>query len=73
MHGYASSDFSGDQNERKSIIGYIFMIGGTQISWSSRKQGILDLSSCEVEYVVASYVACQAPWIEMMLEELKLI
>lgn len=32
VHGYTDSDFSGDQDERKSIVGYIFMIEGTPIS-----------------------------------------
>ena len=31
------------------------------------------LSSCEVEYVAVSYVACQAAWIEILLEELKIM
>ena len=31
------------------------------------------LSSCEAEYVAASYAACQAAWIEMLLEELKIM
>lgn len=31
------------------------------------------LSSCEAEYVTASYVACQVAWIEMLLKELKIM
>lgn len=49
------------------------MIGGVPISWSSRKQSIMDLSSYEAEYVVASYAACLATWIEMLLETLKIM
>ncbi|XP_058765878.1 secreted RxLR effector protein 161-like [Vicia villosa] len=63
VHGYTYSNFNGDQDKNKNIAGYIFMIGGTPISWSSRKKSIVALSSCEVEYVVASYAACQAVWI----------
>ncbi|XP_050908362.1 secreted RxLR effector protein 161-like [Lathyrus oleraceus] len=73
VHGYTNLDFNGDQNEKKSIVGYIFMIGGVQISWSSRKQNIVALSSCEGEYVVTSYVIYQTTWIEMLLEELKIM
>ena len=70
VHGYTDSNFCGDQDEKKSITGYIFMIEGAPISWSSRKQSIMALSSCEAEYVVASYAACQASWIKILLEEL---
>ena len=73
VHGYTDSDFSGDQDEKKSTAGYIFMIEGAPISWSSRKQSIVALSSCEAEYVAASYAACQAAWIEMLLEELRIM
>lgn len=33
----------------------------------------MDLSSCEAEYVAASYATCQAAWIEILLEEIKII
>lgn len=49
------------------------MIIGASISWRSRKQGISVLLSCEVEYVAASCAACQASWIEMLLDELKVM
>lgn len=73
VYGYTDSNFSGDHDEKKSITGYIFIIEGTPISWSSRKQSIMALSSCEAEYMVASYVTCHATWIDMLLEELKLM
>lgn len=37
VHGYTDSDFSGDEDEKKSTAVYIFMIAGALISWSSRK------------------------------------
>ena len=49
------------------------MIGGASISWSSRKQSIMVLSSCEVECINALYAACQATWIKMLLEKLKIM
>lgn len=56
VYGYTNSNFNGHQDEKKSIAGYIFMIEGTPISWGSRKQSIMDFSSCEGEYITASYV-----------------
>jgi hypothetical protein len=70
-YGYSDSDWGGDQDDRKSTAGYLFMLGNSPISWCSKKQGIVALSSCEAEYVAASFAACQANWIEMVLSELK--
>lgn len=58
VYSYTDSNLYGDKDEKKSIAGYIFMIEGTPISWSSRKKRIMDLSSYEAEYMVASYVTC---------------
>lgn len=60
VYGYNNSYFSGDQDVKKSIARYIFMIEGALISWSSRKKRIMAFSSCEVVYVDASYATCQA-------------
>lgn len=49
------------------------MIWDTPISWSSRKKIIEILSSCEAEYIDASYSACQAAWMEMLLKEFKIM
>ena len=43
--GFINSDYVGDQDERKSTFGYAFMFGSAFISWSSKKQPIVNLSS----------------------------
>ncbi|XP_058734076.1 secreted RxLR effector protein 161-like [Vicia villosa] len=73
VYGYNDSDFSGDQDEKKSTAGYIFIIEGALISWSSRKQRIMVFSSCEAKHIVASYASYQEAWIKMLLEELKIM
>jgi hypothetical protein len=40
------------------------------VSWESRKQPIVTLSSAEVEYVTATSVACQVVWMRRMLKYL---
>ena len=70
--GYSDSDWGGDVDDKKSTAGYLFMIRKALICWSSKKQDVVALSSCEAEYVAASYAACQAMWIKMLLEEMRI-
>ena len=56
--GYTGSDQAGSVYDRKSISSYVFHMGSGAISWASKKQPIVALSTAEVEYVVAIVVAC---------------
>ncbi|XP_047160358.1 secreted RxLR effector protein 161-like [Vigna umbellata] len=55
--GYTDSDFGGDQVERKSTSGNIFFLNKAPISWSSKKQTVIALSSCEAEYIAGCVAA----------------
>ena len=68
--GYSHSDFAGDSTDRKSTSGHIFFLGGMVVCWSSQKQNIVALSSCEVEYIAATSATCQAVWMSRLLGEL---
>src|SRR6266851_9956828 len=49
--GYADADWARDVNNHKSTLGYMFKLGGGAISWSSKKQAAITLSSTEAEYI----------------------
>ncbi|XP_056171296.1 secreted RxLR effector protein 161-like [Syzygium oleosum] len=70
LFGFADSDYTGDLDDRRSTLGYIFMLGSGAMSWSSKKQPIVSLSAIEVEFVAATSYACQAIWLRKILEEL---
>ncbi|KAK2352556.1 putative mitochondrial protein [Trifolium repens] len=72
LEGFSDSDWCGDKDDRRSTLGYWFRFRNSPISWSSKKQSIVALSSCEAEYVAAAQAACQAVWLESLLEELKI-
>lgn len=68
--GFTDSDYAGDSDDSKSTSGYVFMLSGGAIAWSSRKQPIGTLSSTEAEFVAAVGCACQAIWFMKVLEEI---
>ena len=46
----------GDKDSRRSTTGYVFTIGGTVVSWISKLQKVVALSTIEAEYVAATKV-----------------
>jgi len=59
---FSDSDWGGDRDVRKSTSGYVFTIGGTVISWKSKKQAVVALSSTEAEYIGISGATWEAIW-----------
>jgi hypothetical protein len=57
IDGYADADWGSDLTERKSTNGYIFMMNGGPISWTSKKQTTVALSTMEAEYMSLSDAA----------------
>ncbi|XP_064403839.1 uncharacterized protein LOC135349261 [Halichondria panicea] len=45
--GYSDADWAGDCNDYKSTTGYMFQIGGTAVTWKSKKQSCVALSTAE--------------------------
>ncbi|KAK3037884.1 hypothetical protein RJ639_032114 [Escallonia herrerae] len=70
LMGYCDSDYAGDIVNRKSTTGVVFFLGNNAISWCSKKQPIVTLSSCEAEYVAATAGACHAIWLRTFFKEL---
>lgn len=71
LKGYTDSDYAGDVTDRKSTSGYVFMLSGGTVAWSSKKQPIVALSTTEAEYMAASSCACQVIWMRRVLKELE--
>lgn len=71
LYGFTGNDYAGDLDDRRSTSGYVFMFGSAAISWSSKKQPIVTLSTTEAEFVAAASCACQALWLRNILHELQ--
>eukprot|EP00253_Pinus_taeda_P035323 PITA_35323 len=69
--GYTDSDFSGSLNDRKSTFAFLFHLGSSVISWASKKQPIVTLSSVEAEYVAATLVGGQVVWLRRVFDGFK--
>ena len=61
----------GSTNDRKSTSGYVFLLGNKAISWASKKQMTIALSSAEAEYMAATSVACEATWLRKILQDVQ--
>ena len=68
--GYTDSDWVGSIDDRKNTSGYVFHMGLGAISWASKKQPIVDVSTVEEKYVAATAAACRATWLRRMLRSL---
>ena len=70
MFGYCDSDYDGDRDRRKSTSGYVFTLGGTTISWRSRLQIVVSLSTTEAELIAAVEAAKKALYLKRFLCDL---
>jgi Reverse transcriptase (RNA-dependent DNA polymerase) len=70
FHGFCDSDWGSDVDDRRSVTGYVFMLGGGAVSWQSKKQPTVALSSVEAEYMAATQATREAMWWRKLLHEL---
>jgi hypothetical protein len=67
---YTDADHAGNPDNGRSTSGYIVKMGNGAISWSSRLQGIVALSTTEAEYVAATSAAQEILWLRNLFTEL---
>eukprot|EP00253_Pinus_taeda_P016366 PITA_16366 len=61
--GYTDVDWAGNVVDRKSTFGCCFSLGSASISWMSRKQKSVALSTAEAEYIAANMASYEAVWL----------
>ncbi|KAG2705909.1 hypothetical protein I3760_05G078600 [Carya illinoinensis] len=70
LKGYSDADWGNDLDERKSTTGYAFLLNNGAITWSSKKQPCIALSTMEVEYIACSAAAQETVWLRRFLKHL---
>ncbi|KAJ2929177.1 hypothetical protein H1R20_g7914, partial [Candolleomyces eurysporus] len=69
LSGYSDANW-GTELHQHSISGFTFLTGTGIISWSSKKQPVITLSSTESEYVALTHAAKEAKWLWTLAHEI---
>ncbi|KAG6615786.1 Integrase catalytic core protein [Phytophthora cinnamomi] len=70
FQGYSDADWAGDLSDRKSTSGYLFQVADGPISWGSKKQSSVSLSTSEAEYIALSLAIQEGKWVHKLLCEI---
>jgi len=68
MEAFCDSDYAGDSESRKSVLGYVIYLCGCAVAWKSHGQKSVSLSSTEAEYKAVLEVVTNVMFIKMLLE-----
>ncbi|KAL5795083.1 hypothetical protein ACOSP7_003677 [Xanthoceras sorbifolium] len=68
--GYCDADYAGDHDTRRSTTGYMFTLGSGTISWCSKRQPTVSLSTTEAEYRAAAMAAQESTWLIQLMNDL---
>jgi hypothetical protein len=70
LQGFSDVDYAGDIDDRISTSAYLFTMGGSPISWRSKKQTVTSRSSCESEYRALAKMTCEVVWLRRLIKQL---
>jgi hypothetical protein len=65
--GFSDADWGAGVDDQHSVSGYLFQIKGGLVSWSSKKQHVITLSSIEAEYIALTHASKKAVWLRSLL------
>jgi hypothetical protein len=70
LYGFSDSDYAGDSDTLRSTSGYLFLLNGAAVSWKTKRQDIVALSSTEAEFIALSRAGQHAISLRALLFEL---
>lgn len=66
---FVDADWGGDLNDRKSVTGFLFKVFGNVVTWVTRKQNCVTLSTTEAELVALSVSVCEGLWLVKLMKD----
>ena len=69
LASYSEANWAGSVDDRKSILGGCFYLGNNLVSWMSKKQNFVSLSTAEAEYIAARSCCTQLLWMKKLLHD----
>ena len=73
LRGYCDSDYAGDRDGRKSVSGYVYTLGIGSISWRSKLQSIVALSTTEAELISIVEATKEGLYLLQLLDDLSMV
>lgn len=70
LNGFCYSDWATSVSNRRSISGYLYCFGNAPISWKSKQQTILALSTSKAELIACTEASREAMWLKYLSKEL---
>jgi hypothetical protein len=70
LSGYSDADWGANDKGRRSISGYVFQLGKSTVSWSSKRQPTVALSSTEAEYMALTRASKEAIWLRRLIGDI---
>ena len=73
IHGFVDGVWAGDLDRRRSTSGYVFNLFGGAISWMSKRQAIVVLSTTEAKYMVATHARKEVVRLQILCSGIGLV
>ncbi|KFD46771.1 hypothetical protein M513_12352 [Trichuris suis] len=72
LTAYCDADWANDKDDRRSTTGFFVCLSGTAVSWSSKKQRTVALSTAEAEYMAPSHAMQEITWLQSLCTEMSI-